>query len=139
MNYWLIKTEPGTYSWEDLEKDGRTHWDGVRNYQARNNLREMKAGDLCLWYHSVKEKCVVGLAEVVKEHYPDPTAGDDQWVAVDVKPYKKFRVPVTLEQVKADERLNNMVLVRSARLSVQPVTQQEFDLILGMAEQEAYQ
>lgn len=138
MNYWLVKTEPGTYSWEDLEKDGQTFWDGVRNYQARNNLKEMKNGDLCLWYHSVKEKSIIGIAEVVKEHYPDPTSDDDQWVVVDVKPYKKLTSPVKLEQVKADERLSSMVLVKNSRLSVQPVTGEEFDVILGMAEQEAY-
>lgn len=134
MNYWLIKTEPNTYSWEDLERDGNTLWDGVRNYQARNNLKAMKTGDLCLFYHSVKEKCVVGFAEVIREHYPDPTIQDDQWVVVDIKPVQKLKQPVTLDQVKTDPRLKDMVLVRNSRLSVQPVKREEFDLIVGMAE-----
>lgn len=134
MNYWLIKTEPGTYSWEDLEKDGQTFWDGVRNYQARNNLKAMKAGDLCLFYHSVKERLVIGIAQVTKEAYQDPTTEDDRWVVVDVKMYEKLKNPVSLDQVKADERLTNMVLVRNSRLSVQPVKKEEFDIILGMAE-----
>ena len=134
MNYWLIKTEPSTYSWDDLERDGKTFWDGVRNYQARNNLKEMKAGDLCLYYHSVKDKCAVGIAEVIREYYPDPTSEDPQWVVVDIRPYKKLKKPVTLEMVKSETRLSNMVLVRNSRLSVQPVKKEEFDLVIGMSE-----
>lgn len=134
MNYWLIKTEPGTYSWEDLEKDGSTLWDGVRNYQARNNLQAMKKGDYCLFYHSVNDKCLVGIAEVIREHYPDPSTDDDRWVAVDIKPVKKLRQPVTLDQVKSDGRLGEMVLVRNSRLSVQPVKKEEFDILLALAE-----
>ena len=134
MNYWLIKSEPNTYSWDDFVKLGRDHWDGVRNYQARNNMKEMKVGDLALFYHSVNEKSVVGIAEVVKEFYPDPTTDDDRWVVVDLVPKEKLKKPVTLEQVKADERLNEMVLVNNSRLSVQPVKKEEFDIVLGMAD-----
>ena len=135
MNYWLIKTEPGNYSWEDLKRDKETYWDGVRNYQARNNLKEMKAGDLCLYYHSVNEKCVLGLAKVVKEAYQDPTTDDERWVAVDVVPDKEFKTPVTLAMVKAEADLADMVLVKNSRLSVQPVKPAEFDKIvaIGMA------
>lgn len=133
MNYWLMKTEPGTYSWEDLERDGSTFWDGVRNYQARNNLQSMKKGDYCLFYHSVKDKCVIGIAEVIREHYPDPSTDDARWVAVDIKPVKKIEHPVTLDEIKADETLNQMVLVKNSRLSVQPVKKEEFDRILGMS------
>lgn len=134
MRYWLIKSEPGTYSWDDFVKLGRDHWDGVRNYQARNNMKEMKVGDLALFYHSVKEKSVIGIAEVVREHYPDPTIDDDRWVVVDVAPVEKLKNPVTLDQVKADERLSQMVLVNNSRLSVQPVAKEEFDIIVGMGQ-----
>lgn len=132
MNYWLIKSEPNTYSWDDFVKLKRDHWDGVRNYQARNNLQAMKKGDLALFYHSVNEKSVVGIAEVVKEFYPDPTTDDDRWVVVDVVPKQKLKNPVTLAQIKGDERLQNMVLVKNPRLSVQPVRKEEFDIIVGM-------
>lgn len=132
MNYWLIKTEPGTYSWEDLKKDKETFWDGVRNYQARNNLREMKKGDLCLYYHSVNEKSVLGVAKVSKEAYQDPTTDDDRWVAVDVVPDQEFDRPVTLAMVKAEPDLAEMVLVKNSRLSVQPVRPEEFDKIVAM-------
>lgn len=134
MNYWLMKSEPGTYSWDDLVNDKRTYWDGVRNYQARNNMKEMKKGDLALFYHSVKEKTVVGVAEIVKEHYQDPTTADVRWVVVDVVPRQGLKTPVKLEQIKADQRLEQMVLVRNSRLSVQPVKQEEFDIILSMSE-----
>ena len=133
MNYWLIKTEPGAYSWNDLVNDKETYWDGVRNYQARNNLKAMKKGDLCLYYHSVNEKSVVGVAKVIKEHYQDPTTDDDRWVAVDVKPELEIKRPVTLEQIRADSRLEDMVLVRNSRLSVQPVRREEFDIVVGMS------
>ncbi len=134
MNYWLIKSEPGTYAWSDLEADKRTLWDGVRNYQARNNLKAMEVGDLCLYYHSVNEKQVVGVARVVKAHYPDPTAKEGDWVVVDVVPELKLKKAVTLQEVKAEERLANMVLVRNSRLSVQPVKKEEYDIILEMSE-----
>ena len=132
MNYWLIKSEPNTYSWDDFVKLKRDHWDGVRNYQARNNLQAMKKGDLALFYHSVNEKSVVGIAEVVKEFYPDPTTTDDRWVVVDVVPKQKLKNPVTLSQIKGDERLQEMVLVKNSRLSVQPVRKEEFDIVVGM-------
>lgn len=130
MNYWLIKSEPGTYSWDDLVKDKRTFWDGVRNYQARNNMKEMKKGDLTLFYHSVNEKQVVGVAEIVKEHYPDPTTDDDRWVVIDVAPLKSLEKEVTLQDIKSDDRLQDMVLVKNSRLSVQPVRKEEFDIIV---------
>ncbi len=130
MNYWLLKTEPGTYSWEDLLKDGNTFWDGVRNYQARNYLKEMKSGDLALYYHSVNEKRILGIAKVVKESYQDPSTDDDRWVAVDIKPFSSLENPVTLADIKDDERLADMVLVKNSRLSVQPVSKKQFDLIV---------
>lgn len=134
MNYWLIKSEPFKYSWDTFEKDKQTFWDGVRNYQARNNLRAMKKGDLALFYHSNEGKEVVGIAKIVKEAYQDPTTDDTNWVAVDVSPYKKLKKTVTLEQMKSDEILQNMALIRQSRLSVCPVTKDEFDrvLMLGM-------
>ncbi|MBL6448703.1 EVE domain-containing protein [Fulvivirga sp. 29W222] len=134
MNYWLMKSEPGTYSWDDLVKDKQTFWDGVRNYQARNNMKEMKVGDLVLFYHSVNEKTVVGIAKIVKEHYQDPTTEDDRWVVVDIAPVQPLKRPVKLDEIKDDARLDQMVLVRNSRLSVQPVKKEEFDIILGMSE-----
>ena len=133
MNYWLIKTEPGDYSWDDLVKDKKTFWDGVRNFQARNNLKNMKEGDLCLYYHSVNEKSAVGIAKVVREHYQDPTTDDQRWVVVDVVPESAFKKPVTLAEIKADARLTDMVLVRNSRLSVQPVKREEFDIVVGLS------
>ncbi|WP_339694245.1 EVE domain-containing protein [uncultured Roseivirga sp.] len=130
MNYWLIKSEPNTYSWDDLVAKGTDLWDGVRNYAARNNMKAMKVGDLAFFYHSVKEKAIVGIAECVKEHYPDPTTDDDRWVVVDFSPKEKLKKPVTLEDVKADDRLENMDLLRLSRLSVQSVKKEEFDIIL---------
>lgn len=134
MNYWLAKSEPFKYSWEKFTKDKTTFWDGVRNYQARNNLRAMAKGDLVLFYHSNEGKEIVGIAQVAKEAYQDPSTDDSNWVAVDLKVYKKLKKPVTLEQIKADDILRNMALVRQGRLSVSPVTQDEFDriLLLGM-------
>ena len=134
MAYWLIKSEPNTYSWDDFVKLGRDHWDGVRNYQARNNLKTMLAGDLALFYHSVNEKAVVGLAEVVREFYPDPTSTNDAWVVVDLVPIQKLKNSVTLAMIKEDDRLSEMVLVKNSRLSVQPVSQEAFDIIIGMSE-----
>ena len=133
MNYWLIKSEPNTYSWDDLVKLGRDHWDGVRNYQARNNLKSMVPGDLAFFYHSVNEKQIVGIAECVSEHYPDPTTDDDRWVVVDFVPKQKLDKPVTLNEIKQDDRLSDMVLVKNSRLSVQPVTKEEFEVILSLS------
>jgi len=135
MNYWLVKSEPFKYSWEQFEKDKTTFWDGVRNYQARNNLREMKKGDLVLWYHSNEGKEIVGIAKVAKESYQDPTTEDTNWVVVDLKCFKKLKRPVTLEQIKADERLANMGLVRQGRLSVSSLTAYEFDTIIALSEE----
>lgn len=132
MNYWLVKSEPAAYSWQQFERDGRTIWDGVRNYQARNNLQSMKAGDLVLFYHSVTEKQVLGIARVVKEHYPDPTTDDKRWVVIDIKPEKAFAKPVTLAVVKSDPRLENIALVKQARLSVMPLKREEFDAIVEL-------
>lgn len=134
MNYWLIKSEPNTYSWDDLVKLGKDHWDGVRNYQARNNMKTMKPGDLALFYHSVKEKSVVGIAECVSEFYQDPTTDDDRWVVVDFVPKEKLKKPVTLDDIKAVPELSEMVLVKNSRLSVQPVKKEEFDKIIAMSE-----
>jgi predicted RNA-binding protein with PUA-like domain len=129
MNYWLVKQEPSAYSWGDFVKDGGTAWTGVRNFQARNNLRSMKAGDRVLFYHSVTDKAVVGEAEVVRESYTDPTAGEGNWLAVDLKPIKPLRRRVSLDEIKADKRLAGLALVRSPRLSVMPVTPQEYRAI----------
>jgi predicted RNA-binding protein with PUA-like domain len=137
MNYWLVKSEPFKYSWEQFEKDKKTMWDGVRNFAARNNLRAMKKGDLVFWYHSNEGKEIVGIAKVVKEHYQDPTTEDPNWVVVDLAPYKKLKKTVTLEQVKADKRLKDMDLVRLSRLSVGTVKPDEFDAVLLMAETKA--
>ncbi|MFY0653213.1 MAG: EVE domain-containing protein [Cyclobacteriaceae bacterium] len=134
MNYWLIKSEPEAYSWDNLVKLGQDHWDGVRNYAARNHMRNMKVGDLALFYHSVKEKSVVGIAKVVTEHYQDPTTEDDRWSVVDFVPERKLKRPVTLDEIKKDGRLDEMVLIKISRLSVQPVKKEEFDIILEMSE-----
>lgn len=134
MDYWLIKSEPNTYSWDDLVKLGKDHWDGVRNFQARNNIQSMKPGDLCLFYHSVNEKSVVGIAEVVSDPYNDPTTEDNRWYVVDVEPRDKLKKPVSLAEIKKDERLSGMVLIRNSRLSVQPVKKEEFDMILALSE-----
>ena len=130
MNYWLVKSEPSAYSWDDLVKLGRDHWDGVRNYQARNNMKLMKEGDEVLFYHSVNGKEVVGIAKVAKEFYQDPTTDDDRWVVVDLVPLRKLDKPVTLEQIKADDRLSEFALLRNSRLSVMPVAANHYDIIL---------
>jgi predicted RNA-binding protein with PUA-like domain len=132
MNHWLVKSEPVKYSWEQFEKDGRTHWDGVRNFQARNNLQAMRSGDLVLYYHSNEGKAVVGIAKVVREAYPDPTADDPTWVVVDLAPESRFARPVTLEQIKKDATLQNIGLLRQSRLSVMPLRPEEFDVIVGL-------
>lgn len=134
MNHWLIKSEPFKYSWSQFEKDQSTFWDGVRNFQARNNLRGMKIGDLCLFYHSNEGKEVVGIAEVIKEHYQDPTTDETQWVVVDLKPFQKLQNPVTLSRIKADARLSNMGLIRQSRLSVINLSKEEFNIILSLSE-----
>jgi predicted RNA-binding protein with PUA-like domain len=128
----MVKQEPETYSWDDFVNDGRTDWTGVRNYQARNNLREMKSGDAVLFYHSGKDKAVVGLAEVINAAYPDPTADDPQWVAVDLKPVKPLKAPVPLAAIRYDKRLSGLPLIRQSQLSVMPLTKDEFDAIIGM-------
>ncbi|MCG8310482.1 MAG: EVE domain-containing protein [Cytophagales bacterium] len=130
MNYWLVKSEPGTYSWDDFVKLGRDHWDGVRNYQARNNMKLMKVGDEVLFYHSVNEKRIVGLAKVVKEFYQDPTTDDERWVVVDLVPVKKLDKPVTLAQIKADPSLEGIALIRHSRLSVMPIDAAHYNIIL---------
>jgi len=132
MNYWLVKSEPFKYSWDKFNKDGRTFWDGVRNYQARNNLREMRDGDLVLFYHSNEGKAVVGIARVVKESYQDPTTDDTNWVVVDLEPVESLKNPVTLEVIKADERLKNISLVKQGRLSVMSLKVEEFDRIVEL-------
>jgi predicted RNA-binding protein with PUA-like domain len=133
MKYWLIKSEPDTYSWDDFVKEGKSMWDGVRNYAARLNMIEMKKGDQALFYHSNEGKEIVGLAEVSKEHYPDPTADDPRWVVVEFVPVEKFPKPVTLKQIKADQRFEDMALVKLSRLSVGPVKPEEFDFIMQLA------
>ena len=132
MNHWLMKTEPTTYSWSDLMRDKKTGWDGVRNYQARNNLKAMKKGDLIFIYHSMDDKSIVGIAKITKESYPDPK--ENEWVAVEIAPVKKLKKPVTLAQIKADKRFATMALVKSSRLSVQPVRKEEFDLVIALSE-----
>jgi len=134
MNYWLLKSEPGTYSWDDLVRDGQTFWDGVRNYQARNNLKAMKIGDQGIFYHSVNEKTSVGIVTIIKEYYQDPSTDDEAWVAVDIAPLKPLKRPVTLAEIKSEEELVNMVLVKNTRLSVQPVEKWEFEKIIEMSE-----
>lgn len=130
MKYWMVKQEPEEYAFDDLLKDGKTVWEGVRNYQARNNLREMSRGDKVLFYHSVSEKAVVGLAEVSRENFPDPS--DEKWTAVELAPVEKFQKPVTLDRIKAEKALENIALIKQSRLSVMPLTQEEFEAILSL-------
>lgn len=134
MQYWLVKSEPFKYSWDKFNQEGRTFWDGVRNYQARNNLRAMATGDLVLWYHSNEGKEIVGIARVAKEAYQDPTTEDPNWVVVDLEPVESLKRPVTLEEIKADEPLKDIGLVRQGRLSVMGLKREEFDRILELAE-----
>ena len=131
-NYWIVKQEPESFSWATLVKDGRTDWTGVRNFQARNHLRAMKKGDSVLFYHSGEEKQIVGLAKVEKEAYADRTAEEGDWSAVDIVPVKALKRPVTLQQLKADKVLKEMKLVRQSRLSVSPVTEEQFERIMGL-------
>ncbi len=132
-SHWLVKSEPSAYAWDDLVQDGWTYWDGVRNYEARNNLRRMAKGDLVLYYHSVRGTAVVGIAEVIREHYQDPTTDDERWCAVDIKPVRALERPVKLKEIKGNPSLADMQLVRRSRLSVCPVTAGEFRTVLAMA------
>ncbi|HQW43531.1 MAG: EVE domain-containing protein [Chitinophagaceae bacterium] len=133
MAYWLAKSEPSTYSWDAFVKEKETCWSGVRNYAARLHLRAMKKGDEVFFYHSNEGTDIVGIAKVSKEAYQDPTTSDDRWVAVDLKPVKKLKNPVTLAQIKAEKKLTNMALVRLGRLSVQPVTDEEWKIVMALA------
>lgn len=132
MQYWLVKTEPEAYAWETFRKDGRTSWDGVRNFAARLHLRAMKVGDPVLFYHSVTDKAVQGIAEVSKAAYPDPTADEGDWSSVELKPKRPLKKPVTLEQIKATPALSKMALLRQSRLSVLPLTKAEYETILTL-------
>ena len=133
MNYWLLKSEPGTWSWDNQVEESPSMWDGVRNYQARNNLMKMKINDLCFFYHSVKERSVVGIVKVVKEYYPDPTDLTGKFVVVDVKALKKLKNPVSLDQIKQKKQLHNIALIKQSRLSVMPLKKIEWDTIIKMS------
>lgn len=134
MNFWLVKQEPSKYSWEQFVQDKGTYWDGVRNFQARNNLKAMKKGDLVLFYHSVVGKEVKGIAKVTKEFYPDPTTDDDNWVVVDLKPVKALSRPVTLDNIKGHSKLKDIALIKQSRLSVMPIRETEFKIILQLGD-----
>ena len=134
MNYWLVKSEPSVYGWEQLSKDKKTSWDGIRNYAARNNLRDMRKGDEVFFYHSNEGMAIVGIASVVKEAYQDTTTEDKNWLAVDLKPLKKLKKPVTLSEIKNDSELAQMELVRLSRLSVQKVEPKEWNRIIKLSE-----
>ena len=134
MNFWLVKQEPRKYSWDQFMKDGKTYWDGVRNYQARNNLKAMKKGDLVYFYHSVEGKQIVGVAKVIREYYPDPTTTDLNWVVVDLAPLKTLKTPVSLEAVKKHPEMQNTALIKQSRLSVMPLTADEHKTILQLGE-----
>jgi len=134
MNYWLVKSEPESYSWDDLNKKGEDIWDGIRNYQARNFLKEMKLGDLVLFYHSGKPKEIVGIAKVSEEAFPDPNDKEDKgWVAVKLKPSKALPKPLTLEQIKTEDQLSTLLLIKQSRLSVMPVEKSQFDHIIKLS------
>jgi len=133
MKYWLLKSEPNAWSWDNQVKEGASMWDGVRNYQARNNLKEMKKNDLCFFYHSVTERSIVGIVKVVKEYYPDPTDKTDRFVVVDVKAIKKLKNPVSLDQIKENNKLKDIALVKQSRLSVMPLKKTEWDIIIKMS------
>ena len=134
INYWLLKSEPSTWSWEDQVKAGVEMWDGVRNYQARNNLMNMKKKDLCFFYHSVSEKIIIGIVEVVKEHYPDPTDKSGRFGVTDVKTKRKLKRAVSLEEIKSTKKLSNMALIKQSRLSVMPLTKNEWETIIKISE-----
>ncbi len=131
MKYWLVKSEQFRYSWEMFLKDGSTYWDGVRNYQARNNLKNMKNGDLVLFYHSNEGLEVLGIAKVIKEAYQDPTTNDQRWVVVDLAPFETLKKPVALDEIKKDKRLKNIALIKQSRLSVMPITKEEYEVIVA--------
>jgi len=133
IKYWLLKSEPNAWSWENQVKDRTSMWDGVRNYQARNNLKEMKKNDLCFFYHSVTEKSIVGIVKVVREHYPDPTDKTDRFVVVDVKATRKLKNPVSLVQIKENSKLQDIALIKQSRLSVMPLKKTEWDIIIKMS------
>ena len=133
MKYWLLKSEPDAWSWDNQVKEGASMWDGVRNYQARNNLKEMKKNDLCFFYHSVTERSIVGIVKVVKEYYPDPTDKTERFVVVDVKATKKLKNPVSLDQIKENSKLKDIALVKQSRLSVMPLKKTEWDIIIKMS------
>ena len=133
IKYWLLKSEPNAWSWENQVKEGASMWDGVRNYQARNNLKEMKKNDLCFFYHSVTERSIVGIVKVVKEYYPDPTDKTGRFVVVDVKATRKLKNPVSLDQIKENNRLQDIALVKQSRLSVMPLKKTEWDIIIKMS------
>ena len=133
INYWLLKSEPDAWSWDNQVKEGASMWDGVRNYQARNNLKKMKKNDLCFFYHSVTEKSIVGIVKVVKEYYPDPTDKTGRFVVVDVKATKKLKNPVSLDQIKENNKLKDIALVKQSRLSVMPLKKTEWDIIIKMS------
>lgn len=133
MNHWLVKQEPSAYSWDDFSRDGKTAWTGVRNFQARNHLRAMKPGDRVFFYHSVTEKAVVGIAEVVRAAYPDPTAKEGDWSCVDLRPVGPLNPPVTLEKIKAEPALAGIGLLRQSRLSVMPLTKAEFQAVRNLS------
>ncbi len=134
--YWLLKSEPSTWSWQDQSKVKKDMWDGVRNYQARNNLMQMKKGDLCFFYHSVNEKQIVGIVKVVKEHYPDPTDKSKKFVVVDVAKYKTLKYPVSLEKIKNVTKLSHLALIKQSRLSVMPIDKKSWEIIIKMSEDE---
>ena len=136
MNHWLVKSEPFVYSWNDFVEAGKSVWDGVRNYQARNNLKAMQKGDWVLFYHSNTGLAVVGIAEVAKEAYPDPTTDDPRWVVIELVPVQPLQKPVTLQQIKSDNRLQQIALIRQSRLSVMPIQPEEFDVILSLSQDE---
>ena len=133
MKYWLLKSEPDAWSWDNQVKEGTSMWDGVRNYQARNNLKEMKKNDLCFFYHSVTERSIIGIVKVIKEYYPDPTDKTDRFVVVDVKAIKKLKNPVSLDQIKENNKLKDIALVKQSRLSVMPLKKTEWDIIIKMS------
>ena len=133
MRYWLLKSEPNAWSWENQVKEGASMWDGVRNYQARNNLKKMQKGDLCFFYHSVTEKSIIGIVKVVKESYQDPTDDTNKFVVVDVKAVKKLKKSVSLEKIKNNKKLNNIALIKQSRLSVMPLKKNEWDTILKLS------
>ena len=133
MKYWLLKSEPEAWSWDNQVKEGASMWDGVRNYQARNNLKDMRKNDLCFFYHSVTERSIVGIVKVVKEHYPDPTDKTGRFVVVDVKAIKKLENPVSLDQIKENKKLKNIALVKQSRLLVMPIQIKEWEEIIKLS------